>query len=628
VNINNEIKSAMENYQAGNLQKTVNICKKIVKIQPNNINALNLLGIICYQIKDYDSAIKYSKKLINLNPGNARTYYILGHSMQEKGETDEAITHYQRSLQLDPNFADAYYNLGTILQDNKRYDEAISCYKKSLQLNPNDVDAYYNLARVLQEKEQFDEAITCYKKALQINPNLADAYNNIGTILIENEQFDEALTNCQKAFYLNPNLPDVHNNLGIINKEKGKLDEAIFYCQKALQLDSRFYKAYHNLANIQCKKQQFDKAVTYSQQALEINPNDDEVHVGLGAAFCGKGQLNTGINCYKKAIQINSNNANTHFSMSCAFLLSGDFKQGWQEYEWRWKSKDYLKYNCFHKPDDFSQPILKGLDIAGQTVFIYAEQGLGDEIQFIRYVPLVVQLGANVVIECHKELYGLLQSIEGIKHLIVQGEQLPEFDIQCPLLTLPLVFNTTLENIPTKVPYLSVNPILTQKWKDKIQQDNSKLKVGLVWQGNPKHKNDMNRSIPFNYFSPFSKFTDITFYSLQKGKGSEQSKNLPVGIKFIDLTEEINDFSDTAALIENLDLTISVDTSVVHLAGALGKPIWTLLPFSPDWRWMLTRKDSPWYPTMRLFRQPSPGDWNSVIKKVAEELVYFQGHHT
>jgi tetratricopeptide (TPR) repeat protein len=620
MNINNAIKSAFENYQAGNLQQAMNICKKIIKIQPDNTHATNLLGILSYQHKDYDSAVKFLKQLIELNPNNAHAYYILGHSLQEKGEVDEAITYYQKNLQLNPNSVDTYYNLGTIFQDKKRYDEAISCYQKALQLNPADVDAYYNLGFVLQEKGLYEEAITCYQKALHLNPNLSDAYSNIGIILKEKEQFEEAMIYSQKALQLNPTLPDVHNNIGIILREKGQLDEAIPYFQKALQLDSHFYKAHLGLASVLCEKQQFDEAITYSQQALVINPHDDVVYIGLGAAYCGKGQLDTGINYYKNALHINSNNVNAHFNMSCAMLLSGDLEQGWKENEWRWKSKDYLRYSCFHKPDDFAEPMLDGLEISGKTVLVYAEQGLGDEIQFIRYAPLLAQHGANVVIECHKALSSLLQSIEGVKQLIVQGEPLPDFDLQCPLLNLPLAFHTTLDNIPSKVPYISVNSILIENWKDKIKQDNSKLKVGLVWQGNPKHKNDRNRSIPFAKFLPFAEFPDVTFYSLQKGKGSEQAKNPPLGMKFVDLTEEMHAFSDTAAFIENLDVTISVDTSVVHLAGALGKPIWTLLPFAPDWRWMLNREDSPWYPTMRLFRQPSPGDWDSVVKKVAGEL--------
>jgi protein O-GlcNAc transferase len=273
MNINNAVKSAMDYYQAGRWEQAVNTCKKIVKIQPNNINALHLLGILSYQQKDYEAAITYSKILINLTPGNAQAHYIIGHSMQERGEIDEAITYYQRSIQLNPNFTDAYYNLGTIFQDQKKYDEAISSYQKALQLNPADFDAYYNLARTLQEKEHYDEAITYYRKALQLNPNLADAYNNIGTILQKKEQLDEAITYFQKALQLNPNLADAYNNIGTILQKKEQLDEAITYFQKALQLNPNLADVYNNIGTIFQEQERFDEAIDYLQKALQCNPD-------------------------------------------------------------------------------------------------------------------------------------------------------------------------------------------------------------------------------------------------------------------------------------------------------------------------------------------------------------------
>ena len=286
-----------------------------------------MLGIISYQLKNYDSAIQFMRKVINLNPTDAQAYYILGHSLQEKGEIDEAITHYQKSLRLNPNIADAYYNLGTIFQDKKQYDEAISCYHKSLEFNPNDIDAYYNLGRVLEEKEEFDKAITCYQKALQLNPNLADAYNNIGVILKEKEQLDEAITYFQKALQLNPNLADAYNNIGVILKEKEQPDEAITYFQKALELSPGFYKAYHNIGGILQKKGQFDEAITYFQKALELNPNDDKVLMGLGSALCGKGQLDEAITYFQKALKLNPNDDKAHLGLGSVFHEKGQLDE-------------------------------------------------------------------------------------------------------------------------------------------------------------------------------------------------------------------------------------------------------------------------------------------------------------
>jgi hypothetical protein len=304
--------------------------------------------------------------------------------------------------------------------------------------------------------------------------------------------------------------------------------------------------------------------------------------------------------------------------MSFALLLSGDFKKGWKEYEWRCKCKEATSLRR-----SFSQPQWDGSNIRGLTILLHFEQGFGDTIQFIRYVPLIAQQGAEVIIWCQEALASLLQNVKGIKQVFVKGKQIPQFDVHCPLASLPFVFDTALESIPAIVPYISVDSLLVQKWFNKIQHDNSKLKIGLVWSGNPRYKADRYRSCSLDTFSPLTQFNEITLYSLQKGEAGEQAENPPEDMKLIDYTEDINDFSDTAALLENLDLIISVDTAVVHLAGALGKSVWTLVPFVPDWRWMLTRKDSPWYPTMRLFRQSSPGDWEPVIDSIEKELSEF-----
>ena len=514
MDINKAISLAFEYFQTGNLQKAEEICKEVLELQPNNADALHLLGLLYYQLKNYVYAIQFIRKALEFSPSDPDAYYDLGNALHEKGDLDEAITCYQKALHFDPNFIEAYNNLGFALQD----------------------------------KGQLDEAITCYQKAIELNPNYAEAYNNLGyAFYLKKEQLEEALTYYHKALQLNPTYPEVHNNLGLALQDKGQLDEAI--------------------------------------------------------------------TCYQKAIRHYPNFAEAHWNMALALLLSGNFKDGWEKFEWRWR--------CISLPRNFSQPLWDSSDITGRTILLHAEQGFGDTIQFIRYVPLVAQCMEKVIVECQEELKSLLQNVEGADLVIARGEPLPEFDIHCPILSLPLVFKTTLENIPLKIPYIIVDPILVQRWKDRIHPDNSKLKIGIVW--SVKHRDEKlhYRSCPLELFSPLTQFDDITFYSLQKGAAGEQAKNPPQGIKLIDYTEEIHDFSDTAAFIENLDLIISVDTAVVHLAGALGKSVWTLVPFAPDWRWMLTREDSPWYPTMRLFRQSSPGDWEPVIASIEKELSEF-----
>jgi tetratricopeptide (TPR) repeat protein len=545
MNINEKIRLAREHHQAGNLKRAVDIYLEILENQPNNAAVLHLIGVLSYQMQNYDFAMSCFRQAIQFNPNYAEAYNNLGSTLKVIGQFDEAIACYRKAIELNPNFAEAYYNLGNTFIISGQLDNAITYYQKALQLNPDHAISYNNLGNAYREKGLLDEAISSYQKALQLNSNLVDAYNNIGVAFQEKGQLDEAITCYQKAIKRNPNYADAYNNLGYILQEKG--------------------------------------------------------------------QLNTAINYYKKALQLNPYLAGAHGHLSLALLLTGDYDQGWKEYEWRWRTKEAY-------PRGFSQPLWDGTDITGLTILLHAEQGMGDTIQFIRYAPSVAQRCGKVIVECHRELTSLLRNVEGVHQIISRGEQLPAFDTHCPLLSLPLFFDTTLENIPARIPYVTVNPVLVQEWRDRIQYDDSRLRTGLVWAGAPRHKENRNRSCSLELFSALGQLKNITFYSLQKGAAAQQAKNPPQEMNFIDLTQEINDFSDTAALIENLDLVISVDTSVAHLAGALGKPVWTLLPFSPDWRWLLNREDSPWYPTMRLFRQPSIGDWEPVITKVADEL--------
>jgi tetratricopeptide (TPR) repeat protein len=579
--VDEALKLATKHYEAGNFQQAEHICREILEKQPNNVETLYFLGIIYIQLHQSDSAIQHIQRSLQINPANADAYLALGTAFQQKGLLDESVSCYQKTINIDPNNADPFNLLGNIFKDKGRLDDAMSCYQKALQFNPNYTDAYINLGIILHDKGQLDEAISCYQKVLQINPNYADAFYKLGNAFQEKKQFDKAMSYYQKAIQLNPTLTDAFNNLGISLKEKGQLDEAIQYWQKALQLDPTYTNAYNN----------------------------------LGCAFKDKMCLDEAVIQYKKALEIDPNAAETHFNLSGIFLLNGNFHEGWREYEWRNKLKEFR-----HRI--FKQPLWDGFDISKSTILTFIDKGLkgfGDTIQFIRYAPLVSQCGAKVIVECQKELESILKGIKGIDQVIkeTQDELLPAFDTYCPLLSLPFIFKTNLANIPNIIPYITADTLLVKQWKSRIQYDHAKFKIGLVWSGDPKHKTNIFRSCPLDILKPLAGSKDIILYSLQKGDVEKPPQDMGI----IDYTEEIRDFSDTAALIENFDLVISVDTAVAHLAGALGKPIWTLLPFAPDWRWMLNREDSPWYPTMRLFRQPAPGDWESVISKVKDELL-------
>jgi FKBP-type peptidyl-prolyl cis-trans isomerase 2 len=452
---------------------------------------------------------------------------------------------------------------------------------------------------------------------VEINPTqvdyaAADGFYKKGIELQDEGQIDEAISYYQKALGQNSKHTGAHYNLGVAFQEKGLVDQAILFYEIAIGLNQELTEAHHNLGVAFNEKGLFDEALICFERVLQLKPDHAGAYYNLGNTLVAKGQFNKAMLCYKKAIEINPGHADAHWSMGLINLRLGNFDEGWKGYEWRWKLKDVMQQR------NFTQPLWDGYNINGRIILLHAEQGFGDTVQFIRYAPLVAQRGATVLVECQKELVSLLRNMEGIHTIIPYGEQLPDFDVHCPLLSLPLIFGTKLETIPAKIPYISADPTKVKKWREKIGPDGSAVKIGLVWAGNPKPKFGHSRSCSLNAFSPLAKSDNITFFSLQKGETAEQAKDPPEGMKLIDHTEEIHDFSDTAAIIENLDLVISVDTAVAHLAGSLGKHVWILLPIIPDWRWMLNREDSPWYPTMRLFRQPSQGDWESVIAHVKE----------
>lgn len=421
-----------------------------------------------------------------------------------------------------------------------------------------------------------------------------------------------------KSIYLHildrePNNPNVLHLLGVLNHQSGDNHLAVNLITQAIRINPRVAIFYNNLGEVFRAMNVIDKAIACYEMAIKLEANNLEGYSNLGRALMEKGRIDEAISACQTAIDFKPDFADGHWNKALLLLLKGNFAEGWAEFEWRWRCK-----NPPLPRKNFSQPLWKGSDPTGRALLLYAEQGFGDTIQFVRYAPLAAKRGARVIVECQPELKSLLQGVEGVEVLLAAGEPLPPFDLQAPLLSLPLAFNTTIHNIPDHAPYISTNPSLVEAWRTKLACDHC-FKVGLVWAGKTM------RSLSLSAFAPLGAMRGVRFYSLQKGKEAEEVKNPPPGMDLVDVSKDIKDFSDTAALIANLDLVISIDTAVVHLAGALAKPVWTLLPFAPDWRWMLGREDSPWYPTMRLFRQQATRDWVIVIRRVAEELQRLSG---
>jgi len=529
----------------------------------------------------------------------------------QAGRLAEAEKIYRQVLVRQPNHPDALHMLGVIAQQAGRLDSAIELIQQAITIKPGVADYHNNLGAAFFARGRFDEAISVLRAAIRLKPDLADAHYNLGNVLGEMGLFDEAISALRRAIQLRHGYAEAYNNLGNLLRENGNLEEAAAALRQAIQHKPDFAEAHNNLGNVLRDKGSYDEAIAAHSHALRLKPEYADAYNNLGSAFAAAGRFDEATESLHRAIRLKPDFAEAHFNLAHILLLKGDFHRGWQEYEWRLRCA-----NPRSKRREFIQPRWDGTALNGRTILLHAEQGLGDAIQFVRYASMVSARGAAVIVECQPELVRLFQTLSGVERVVAQNQALPHFELHCPMLSLPLSFNTSPETVPVTVPYLKAAEDLSLAWATRLLPFGER-KVGIVWAGSSVHKNDRNRSLSLSQFGPLARAGGITFHSLQKGDAARQASAAPKGMKVIDHSEELGDFADTAALIANLDLVIAADTAVAHLAGALGKPVWVLLPFVPDWRWMLDCPDSPWYPTMRLFRQKSFGDWAGVIEEVS-----------
>lgn len=434
-----------------------------------------------------------------------------------------------------------------------------------------------------------------------------------GAELLRGGHSTEALVFFQNALKYDPLNAMIHLYSGAALHDMRRYEEAIANYQQAVGIAPDMGEAFNNMGNSLMALGRFAEALDSFSMSSELLPLTPVPLAARATALQAVGRIAEAEADCRRAVKLSPSFAAGHWNLALNLLLQGRFEEGWHEYEWRWKKPDFTS-PCRHA----DIPLWDGSPLDGRTILLHAEQGFGDAIQFIRYVPLVVQCGGNVVLECHPQLNSLFQGIKGVIYIGAFGEELPVCDYQTPFLTLPRIFATTLETIPACCS-ISVPVALLTKWQQRISSY-SGPKVGIVWAGSTVHHNDCFRSLPLALFSSFTKITDIQFFSLQMGEAKRQLALSPLAERVIDLTDQIENFADTAALIEQIDLVISVDTAVTHLAATLGKPVLLLLAFAPDWRWLLDRNDSPWYPSIQIFRQKQPGEWGDVIIRALAAL--------
>jgi Flp pilus assembly protein TadD len=464
----------------------------------------------------------------------------------------------------------------------------------------------FDLANALLAEGLNDEAIGCYRQAAVLRPDFAEAYNNLGVALRRQGKVDDAVVEFGRALSIKLDYADAHNNLGIVLCDRKDWNAAAACFQQAIRLRSDFADAHGNLGNALLGMGQINAAIASFRVALAIKPDAFGIYNNLSNALCAKGDISGALTACRRSLVLNPEFPEAHLSLALLLLLQGEYKSGWREYEWRWKSKEHKT-----AAPNFPQPQWGGEELNGRTILLHSEQALGDTLQFVRYAPLVAERGGKVVVACQKELVSLIQNAVGVDKAVDRSRELPPFDVHCPLMSLPRVFQTTTKNIPANGAYLRASG---EKWRSRVPTD-GRRKVGLVWAGG---SHPPGRSIELEALARLGDIPNLWLCSLQKGEAASQIGGSPLNIT--DWTDELHDFSDTAGLISNLDLVLTVDTAMAHLAGGLDKQACILLKFVPDWRWLLSGEKSPWYPQARLFRQPALGEWQTPIAHVVEFL--------
>ncbi len=524
---------------------------------------------------------------------------------------------YREILRERPQQPDALFLLGCLALQRNEHAHAVELLEQAARLDPANADACNNYGLALFHLGRFAEAAVQYERALRRHPDFPEALSNLGLCRYRQKRLPDAATALERALALKPDYADAHNNLGIVRQDQGRLDEAIACLRHALALKPDYAEAHSNLARALRHHGDPVSAIEHARRALALNPALVKTYGVLGNCYLDEGDIDAVFEALRRGLERAPQDAELNWNLSIAELLSGRFPQAWQRYEWRFRTNPELA-----RP--FSQPHWDGAVHPGKRLLVHAEQGLGDTIQFARYLPLLkasVGDAMEIVFECQRPLARLLRGVPGIDRLVVREDDArvgAPFDLHVPLLALPGHFGTTLDTIPAPLA-LTGDPDEPRQWATRLGQL-SGLKVGLVWAGNPDHRGDRQRSMALAQLAPLAGMGDVRFVSLQKGRNAEiHERGCPLDL--IELGSQFSDFAATAAAIAGLDLVISVDTAVAHLAATLGKPTWVLLPFSPDWRWLLGRDDSPWYPSVRLFRQSRRGDWEGVVCDVAQALA-------
>jgi tetratricopeptide (TPR) repeat protein len=579
-----------------------------------------------YSLMDTDQvseAFAVCRRMLAIHSDRVDLLFVMAVLQQRLGKPDEAISAYRRIIGMEPARFEAAFNLGLLYHQRGESNAAERCYRQALHYNPDFTPGHNNLGGLLLERGELSAAAQCFEKVCRSQCQKADGYFNLGRCRHEQGRFEEAVDCFRKTVALKPEGARGWRHLGLSCQKLGLYEKALSHLKTALGLSPGKSDLYFDIGNVYLDLQDMVSVIEWYRLGVTYCPENIDRLQNLATLLQERGLFREAVECYRKIIAMDPDHGDAHFDLSLLLLRYGNYEEGWREYEWRLRQPKWSKFF----PAVAHRPLWKGEEFRGKTLLVHCEQGFGDSIQFARYLPMVKARGGEVILEAPGPLMSLFQGLPGVdrlRRLTPGSPPAVDFDVYAPLLSLPGIFQTRPTSIPGKVPYLFADPAKMSRWQHDGTRD--KCKIGIVWAGSKVHVNDRKRSCPLEHFKGLAGIPHLQFFSLQTETASAEIESCGFSDTIIHWGDQLNDFSDTAAAISSLDLLITVDTAAAHLAGAMGHRVWLLLPYVSDWRWFTDRCDSPWYPSMRLFRQRAPGDWPSVFEQVTEALHRFLDH--
>ncbi len=608
---------ASELHTDGRTDEACTLYLQALQVKPDLAEAHFNVALIYYENRTWDQAVAHYQQALTCRPSWPAAWYNLAQTFEKKGAQDLAIEAYYRALEHQPDYPEALFNLGCILLDAGNPRQAQLLFTKVTNIQPDNSPAYNNLGKSLQSQGLFEQAGQAYLKCAQLTPAYGVVWFNLAEIAVAQGQLQIAIEHYNKAIELQPEMQAAHNNLGEAYRRLKQYDRAEACFEKVIKLNPGLAQGHYNLGSTLRQKGNYESAMISLLKAIQLNPDYAEAWNNLALACKNIRDMDRALTCFNRAIELDPKLAVARWNRSFIHLLKEDYLAAWPDFEWRFRmpQRDSIY------PFELAGPRWQGQSVPASVILVHDEQGLGDTLQMVRYLPLVKARCGRLILETRPELTALLQNapgIDGIEVRSANGRPEATYDYHVPLMSLPGIFQTTVQTVPPLSPFIATEPARIERWRRKLPP--ADFCIGLVWAGRPQHTNDKNRSCPLAEFAPLLNMEGVSMVGLQKGPGADQPVTLPGGHIMANLGPAFEDFCDTAAAIASLDLVITVDTAVAHLAGVMAKPVWVMIPYIPDWRWGLHGEQSPWYPSMRLFRQNTPGDWPGVVQQMARAL--------